>query len=330
MVRTYITLIMLVVLATAVVGCGKGKQLQLDVEQALAKHTEMNNYRFHGSADINLEQPEGGWSANPLTAGLINMMTNSKMSWEGVASVAPIRTELLLSLTPRSSSQAINIPMLIQDNKMYLHIPAINEPEQYYEINLDELSEMSGTNSPLSVDQLGNTGQLFSSISQEIVSSIDPKRFDDVSVKDSDLQSIIIQLNQKHVEDAIDIWFTAAPKILSHLKEAGYIQTQMLESWQQHMTQDDHRSWLERSNEFTLNQPISLLTRIDKDGYVRESHMTVDITKSDSQANAKTMSIDIVNRYDDINQNPAFTQPVPTNIKPFSDILKLMSTKKNP
>jgi hypothetical protein len=322
MVRTYITLIMLVVLAAAVVGCGDGKQLQLDVQQALAKHTEMNNYRFHGSTDINIEQPEVDGSSNPLTAGLINMMTNSKISWEGIASVAPIRMELLLSLTPHNSSQAINIPMLIQDNKMYFHIPAINEPEQYYEINLDERNEMSGTNNPLSVDQLGDAGQLFSSISQEIVSSIDPKRFDDVTDKDSDLQSIIITLDQKHIEDAIDIWFTAMPNILSQLNEAGYIQAQMHESWEKHLTQANHRSWMERSNEFTLNQPISLLTRIDKDGYVRESHLT--------QTNAKTWSVDIVNRYDDINQSPSFTQPIPTNIKPFSDILKLMSPKETP
>jgi hypothetical protein len=329
MIRSSITLIMLILLATAVVGCGDGKQLQLDVQNALAKHTEMNNYRFSGSADLTLERPEGNWSSNPLTAGILTMITNGQLSWEGVASVEPVRMELLLKLTPHSSSQAIDIPMLIQDNKMYLHIPAINEPEQYYEINLDELSEMSGTDNPLSVEQLGNAGQLFSSMFQEIVSSVNPNRFEEVTDKDEDLRSINITLNQKHVEEAIDIWFTAVPRIMQQLNEAGYIQPKTEQAWEHKLSQANHRDWIEHSDEITLNQPLTLLMKLDEEGYVRESHMKADITATIKKA-TKTWSVDVVNRYDDINQKPAFTQPIPTNVKPFSDILKFMSGKQNP
>ncbi|MEX1030538.1 MAG: hypothetical protein WDZ91_10935 [Paenibacillaceae bacterium] len=330
MVRSYITLIMLVLLATAAVGCGDGEQLQLDVQNALAKHTEMNNYRFSGSANLALERPDGDWSSNPLTAGILTMITNGQLSWEGIASVEPVRMELLLKLTPHSSSQAIDIPMLIKDNKMYLHIPAINEPEQYYEINLDQLSEMSSTDNPLSVKQLGNAGQLFSSIFQKIVSSVNPKRFEEITGKDADLRSINITLNQKHVEEAIDIWFTAVPEIMKQLNDAGYIQPKTEQAWEQKLSQANYRNWIERSDEITLNQPLTLLMKLDDEGYVRESHMKADITATDKKTTTKTWSVDVVNRYDDINQNPAFTQPIPTNVKPFSDILEFMSGKQNP
>lgn len=330
MIRSFFSLIILVLLATTVIGCGNGEQLQLDVQKALAKHTEMNNYRFSGSTDLTLEQPEGGWSSNPLTASLMSMITNGQLTWEGVASVEPVRMELLLKLTPHTSSQAINIPMLLQDNKMYLHIPAINEPEQYYVIDLDQLSELSGANNPLSTKQLGDAGKVFSSIFGDIIQVVNPKRFEEITKKDADMRSILITLKQKHVEEAIDIWFASLPKIMNQLNEAGYIKPTTLTTWEQKLSQGNHRNWIEHSDEITLNQPITLLIKLDKEGFVRESHMKANITTLVKNTTAKTWKVDVVNRYDDINQNPPFTQSLPTNVKPFSDILELMSGKQKP
>lgn len=330
MTRTYILLIILVLLVTSVVGCGNGKQLQLDVQNALAKHTEMNTYRFSGSADLSLERPAADWSSNPLTAGLLNMITNGQLTWEGVASVDPVRMELLLKLTPHGSNQPIDIPMLIQDNKMYLHIPAINEAEQYYEIDLDQLSELSGAGNPLSPEQLGGAGQLFSSIFHDIISTVNPKRFEEVTNTEAGLRLINITLQQKHVKEVIDIWFTALPGIINQLNAAGYIQPRTLEAWEQKLSQTNHHSWVERSDEITLNQPLSLLMKLDEEGFVRESQMKVDVTVTDEKKAAKTWSVDVVNRYDDINQNPPFTQPIPKNVKPFTDILEYMSGNQKP
>ncbi|MEX2414670.1 MAG: hypothetical protein WD424_00885 [Paenibacillaceae bacterium] len=330
MTRTYILLIMLVLLATAVVGCGDREQLQVDVLKALAKHTEMNTYRFSGSADLSLERPAADWSSNPLTAGMLTMITNGRLTWEGVASVEPVRMELLLKLTPHSSNQPIDIPMLIQDNKMYVHIPAINEAEQYYEIDLDQLSELSGADNPLSSEQLGGAGQLFSSIFHDIISAVNPKRFEEIKNTEAGLRLINITLKQKHIEEVIDIWFSALPGIINQLSVAGYIQPQTLEAWEQKLSQTNHHTWIERSDKITLNQPLTLLTKLDEEGFVRESHMKVDITAIGEDKAAKTWSVDVVNRYDDINQNPPFTQPVPKNIKPFTDILEYMSGNRNP
>jgi hypothetical protein len=330
MTRSYILLIMLVLLAAAAVGCGDREQLQLDVQKALAKHTEMNNYRFSGSADLSLERPAADWSSNPMTAGILKMITNGQLTWEGVASVEPVRMELLLKLSPHGSNQPIDIPMLIQDNKMYLHIPAINEAEQYYEIDLDQLSKLSGTDNPLSPEQLGGAGQLFSSIFHDIVSAVNPKRFIEIGNAKAGIRSINITLQQKHVEEAIDIWFTALPGIIQQLSEAGYIQPQALEAWEQKLTPTNHHSRIEHSDEITLNKPVTLLTKLDEEGFVRESHMKVDISAIGKNKAAKTWSVDVVNHYDDINQNPAFIQPIPTNIKPFTDILKYMSGNRNP
>lgn len=330
MTRSYMKLIILVLLAVAVVGCGDGEQLQLDVQKALAKHTEMNNYRFSGSADLSLERPTADRSKNPLTAGILSMITNGQLTWEGVASVEPVRMELLLKLTPNSSNQPIDIPMLIQDNKMYLHIPAINDAEQYYEIDLDQLSKLSGADNPLSSEQLAGAGQLFSSIFTDIISAVNPKRFEEIDNDDAGLRSINISLEQKHVKEAIDIWFTALPGIINQLSVAGYIQAQTLEDWEQKLSQTNHHSWVERSDEITLKQPLTLLTVIDEEGFVRESRMKVNITAAGEDEAVKTWSVDVVNRYDDINQNAPFTQPIPNNIKPFTDILEFMSGNRNP
>lgn len=328
--RTYTMLITLVILAISVAGCGNGEQLQLDVQKALAKHTEMNNYRFSGSADLSLESPTAGWSTNPLTAGLLTMITNGQLTWEGVASIEPARVELSLKLIPQGSQQPINIPMLIQDNKMYIHIPAINEEEQYYEIDMNQLSELSGTDNPLSTEQIGGVAQLSSSIFHDIISAVNPKRFEEISEPDADLRSINITLEQKQIEEAIDIWYSTFPSIIKQLSDAGYIQPHIQEAWEQKLSQTNQRNSIENSDQITLNQPLTLLMKLDDAGFVRESQMIVDITTTDETKDAKTWSIDVVNRYDDINQNPPFTQPIPTNIKPFSDILNKMSGNQNP
>jgi len=323
-------LILLTILATAVVGCGNGEELKLEVQQALANHTEMNTYRFSGSADLNLEDPTPDAGANPLTSGMKAMFTNGQLAWEGVASVEPVRMELALKLTPSNSNQPIEIPMLIQDNKMYLHIPAINEPEQYYEIDLVELSQLSKSENPLTSEQLGGAGQLFSSIFHDVVSAVEPKRFEDMKTDETDLKSIEITLEQKHIEEVIDIWFTALPGIINQLNVAGYIQPQTLEDWEQKLNQTNYESWIERKEDITLNQPLSLRMTIDEDGFMRESHMIVDMTVMGEDKTTKTWAVDVVNRYDDINQNPPFTQPIPKNVKPFTDILEFMLNNQNP
>ncbi len=327
MIRTYTMLITLVILAITVVGCGDGEQLQLDVQKALAKHTEMNNYRFSGSADLSLESPTAGWSTNPLTAGLLTMITNGQLTWEGVASIEPVRMELALKLTPQGSNQAIDIPMLIQDNKMYIHIPAINEEKQYYEIDLNQLSELSGADNPLSTEQISGVGQLSSSIFHDIISAINPKRFEEISESGADFRTISITLEQKQIEEAIDIWYSTLPGIITQLSEAGYIQPHIQERWEQNLSQTSHSNSIEDSNQLKLNHPLTLLMKLDEAGFVRETQMVVDITVTDE---AKTWSVDLVNRYDDINQNPPFTQPIPTNTKPFTDILDRMSANQNP
>src|SRR5690606_19593406 len=111
MIRSFVTLMTLAFLTLISVGCSGGEQLQLDVQNALAKQTEMNNYRFSGSANLNLEHASAGMNTNPLTTRLITMFTNGKLTWEGVASVEPVRMELSLNLTPHGSNQSIDIPM---------------------------------------------------------------------------------------------------------------------------------------------------------------------------------------------------------------------------
>jgi hypothetical protein len=330
MTRSYIIFALLIVLVTAVVGCSDGEQLQLDIQKALAKHTEMNTYRFSGSTDLSLERPEGDWSTNPMTARIASMITNGKLTWEGVASVNPVRMEMQLQIIPNGSTQPIEIPMLIQNNKMYVHIPAINQPEQYYEIDLEQLSEMSGAANSLSPQQLGNAGQLFSSLFHDIISAVNPKRFEDEASDETAMKSILITLKQKHVEEAIGIWFNALPEIINQLSSAGYIQQETLESWQQKLSADHYKSWIDRSDAITLNQPLILRMKIDDQGFIRESHIYVDITMTAEDQTLKTWSADIVNRYDDINQNPPFTRPIPDNVKPFTDILKLLTGNSNP
>lgn len=325
MIRLSILLAVMILLTTTLAACGDGEQLQSDVQQALAKHTEMRTYRFSGSADLNIERPAAEWNSNPLTADLINILMNGQLTWEGIASVDPVRLELLLKLKPEGSAEPFEVPLLIHDNKMYIHIPSVNSADQYYEIDLQELSDTTGQENALSPQQLGSAGQLFSTMFHDIVSAVNPKRFNEEDIsKDSGIRIISVTLNRKQVRELIDIWFDALPEIIDQLNLAGYLKPQTAESWKQKTDEQSRKYWLEQSDDIDFKHPLSLSMKIDEQGYLRETKMSMDITVTKDKL-MKHWKADVMNRYEDINQNPPFTRPVPDNVKPFSDILKLLS-----
>ena len=328
--RSFSALITLVILSLVIVGCEQGEQLQTDVQKALAKHAEMNNYRFSGSAELKVDlfDSTADHHMNPLTASLLILITNSKLTWEGVASVEPVKVELKLQLTPHSLQQTLDIPLLIQDNKMYLHIPAINENDEYYEIDLAALSEQADLAPSASPNiDVWNAAQLFSSSLSDLITTIEPKRFEDTTSKDAELQTISVTLMQKQVKEVIDSLFTALPTIVDPYSKAGLIQPETAEAWMQKWNEEQHNSWLERTDEITLNDPISLMFKLDEAGFARESQLKFNMTMASDSQGARTWSINMVNRYDEINQNPPFTMEAPTNTKSFADVMNFMSAK---
>lgn len=315
-------------LALLTAGCVDRGQLKADMIQAIERQAEMMNYRFSGSARMAVDPPEGGFSANPLTASLMSMLMKGDLEWEGVASVDPLQLEALLKLTPQGSGKTYEIPLLIKDNKMYIHIPTVNKDEQFFEIDFQALAEMSDNTDP-SPERLSGASELFAGITGEIVDRIEPKRFDEPSESDEDgMRVITAGLNQKQAKEAVSLWFDAMPAVIDRLASAGYLTPEQSDKWKQNFATDKRAQWEKQSDDLTLGKPLTVSTRIDEQGFVRETNLTADLSLETDNGGVKNIKADITNRYDDINADPPFTGTIPENVTPFTEILKMLSGRQ--
>jgi len=311
-------------------GCVDRQQIKTDVQQALALHTEMNNYRFSGSAKLDMDAPDAGWSSNPLTNALLTMVMKGEIHWQGVASIDPLRLEATLRLGANDSSASFEVPLLIKDNMMYIHIPALNKDNQYFEINLQSLGELADQpQSDKPQQQLQASGELFAAILSDIVAQIDPKRFAEVNTNDPASRILLTAtLNDKQKKEALTLWFKSMPSVVDRLIQAGFLSQDKANLLLQQASADHQKQIEQQMNNIIFNKPMTTSVEIGTGGFVRFMQLSADITLKQAQGGDKHWKADIANQYDDINMNPPFIMPIPEDVKPFTDVLNIMSETK--
>lgn len=320
--RTSILPVMLILLATALVaGCNDGARLKQDVKAALAKHTEIASYRFSGEAQLSLPPPGPEQNANPLAGALIAMFNGGRLAWEGTAAADPARLELVLRLTPEGREQTYEIPVLLQDSKMYVHIPAINEPDEYYMIDLEALAATSGGEPSPAPDQLSSAGQLFSTILFDVISTFEPKRFQEADGPPGE-RKIVIAIGPNRFAEAVRAWYAAAPSIVEQLELAGYISPAKAGEWRRKLGDEGRQQ--ANLKRYRLDEPFVLALNIDEAGFLRETRLVLALSPADKADDAPQWSADVTARYDEINENPPFVMPIPDNIIPITDVLNLL------
>lgn len=303
-------------------------QLKQDFTAALAKHTDMQTYSFSGSAQIGIHPSDLEIPSNSLSSDLIQLLMNSTITWEGVAAVSPLQLEATLHLAASGASAPYEIPLLIKDNMMYIHIPMLNSENQYMEIDFVKLNEITGK-SNTTMEQIGLAGQLFTGIADTIVRSIDPKYFSERELEQQPgNRELTATIKADKTEAAVKLWLDSVPLIMDQLVNAGYISGAASSTWAPSASDDPQKRMEVYKNEIELHKPIIISTIIDDQGFMRELKLSVDMTrtKTDGQA-ASQWKIDILSKYDDINTAPAFTRDIPEDVLPFTELLKVMTTQ---
>jgi hypothetical protein len=320
MVKKYATLALAVTLLVPVMtGCTDHKQIKDTFQQSLNKQAEMKNYKFAGSADIKLGAPLGS-SGNPLTAGLLGMLKESKIEWNGTSSAESVQFEADLKITPKGAAAAISLPVLIKDNKLYLNLPAINKPDEYYVIDMTQLSTTS--KSPLSPDNLKNVSQMSTALSTLITGSVDAKWFEEAKdpVKLSDgtaAKSISLEITKKNEQELGGILNAKLPEAIDVLKTNGLLSPDQADKLK-----------ASKTPVIQLRAPSKLTVAIDDQGFIRDEQIDLSFGLTAPDGSVSDNQISLHETFDQINKNPAFQKDLPKQTKPFDDILKMLNKNK--
>jgi hypothetical protein len=296
-------------------GCSEEKSVSKErMEQAFVKQSEMKAYSFTGSADLNIKLPSQGQSKNPLTSVVTGLFTQGKLEWSGAASYEPVRLEADLKSTPKDSTSALELPVILKDNKLFLHIPILNKEGEFYSMDMAELSGLSGQGNPFNPDSLKNITKTMADALRLVIADVDPKWFKETessSLKDGSKISVhrldITDKNRQEVETAVK---GKIPELAELMKNAGIMNSEQAEAFKK------------SGSSFTLQAPGSISVKIDE-AVMTILEQSLDLTYGSGDA-SNTSSIKLQQAYSDINGTPVFKKEIPSNARPLGDILKLL------
>lgn len=311
-------------LAALLTGCKEELHYKLDAQTSIAKQIEMKNYAFAGNADIdlgNLIPPAK--DGNAITANLLGILQNSSIEFKGVANTAPVQLEVDLKAKPVALAGAsFDLPIILKDNKLYMNIPLLSQKDEFFAIDLTKLGSTENFKNALTPDSLKNISQISSTISKLIMDDMQEDWFkktkDELVLQDgSKASTLTINVDEKNKAAISTVFQAKLPVIISTLQTSGIITAEQAAK----INQNNYSS-------VQIEMPSSIALTIDQSGFIRDQSIKLAFSIKDAAGAAATHHLNLKQTYDQINKNPAFTKEIPSKIKPFEDILKLLAPKK--
>ncbi|PZE22668.1 hypothetical protein [Paenibacillus xerothermodurans] len=291
-------------------GCTDHDQAKQDLLQAVAKQEEVKSYKFSGSLELNADTSLLG-QASPMTTALFAMIKESKIDYSGVSSLEASRMESDLKVTPKGAD-SVDMPVLIKDNKLFFHMPALNQQDEYMVLPVQFAGD-AASDSPGGAERLKNTGRLTAAFNQQLLSGIDAKWLqpskDPVTLSDGTTgKRITVEINSRNEQAFAEHWQKTVPGFIELLKTHGLASDAALAAWQSALQQIQFKA------------PTTIDLTIDSQGYVREQKWNLHFT---SGASTNKNQLVWTQSLAEINQAPAFTRDTPEKQKSIDELLKL-------
>lgn len=310
----YAAAAILAVLFTA--GCSEEPDKSKEaMEAAFAKQAEINTYSFAGSAALNIRLPAAKENGNPLT-GLFGLFTQGKLEWEGAASYEPVRLEADLKSVPDDSGTPLELPIILKDNKLYLHIPVLSTQEDYFSVDMSRLSQLSGNPNPFTEEDLKNTTLIITEALRLALTGIDAKWFKEESaltLEDGAKAAVyrldITEKNRAELEAAIK---TTLPDWAGLLANSGLLSQEQADALQK------------QGGSLTVQAPGHISAAVDEAGFIRRHSLDIAYEYMDADGQASSGSIAFEHSVNDINGTPVFRKQPPANPRSLDDILQLL------
>jgi len=148
-------LLVIAMFALLLTGCTDQRTAKEVLQEAYKKQLELNSYSFSGSVKFRANVEGEGLANDPdaaQTQAFLDALQKSELTFKGTTQVDPMQTEVILDakINFQGMSMNFNMPLIMNQDKMWVKLPAINFiPElaqfqgKYLEIDYQELSEMS-------------------------------------------------------------------------------------------------------------------------------------------------------------------------------------------
>ncbi|MFC5700656.1 hypothetical protein ACFPVX_05115 [Cohnella faecalis] len=334
--------LMALLLMTAVVlsGCTSSKTPKEALEASFAKSSDIKSYSFKGTLKVNeLNLPDQAVDEENSfgTSMGIKLLKNADLSWTGVYQAEPMMSEVNLSLMLKGDMPiTINIPVVMNDKKIWVKIPSIpifplpdTITNKFLELDLEQLAKESGQPIP-KVDQnttkkLGNDvlGIVFNNVEEkDYLSSIKPKEAG--LPEDAGLdQAIQLHVTKEQLEPFIKTAVEKiAPEIIDLLsknqayKDAFQLKQEDLDKYKKELSEaqsGDLSKKLEEMKKTLKALDLKANIGIDGDDYPVYTDFAL---KAGIEQGGKSGNIDLkaVSQMSDINKEVKFTIGVPKDI----------------
>lgn len=284
-------------------GCTDRQQLKDNWQQAAAKQEQALSYTFSGELELQLDASMFE-AAPPLTAGLLSAFKESSIAYSGKASLHdPVQLEADVKLTPKGAGSGLELPLLLKDNKLYMHMPAVNKADEYLMLPM-------GANA----GRLKNTNRMSASISGKMLQSLHADWLES-SGKDEPLaggdtaKHISLNVTDKNKEQTAAYLAGLLPALTDEWLTSGLI------------SEGQAKAWKEASRSLHVLAPSSLETWIDGKGFIRQQKAQLRFTVKEG---GPVSIIQWTHRTDAINEPQTFVKEVPKQVKNAEDLFRLL------
>jgi len=307
----------LLALSIAAAGCNDSPKWKNDVTAALTKQAEVKQYAFTGEADLNVGLPAPAADSNAATAVLVSMFSTGKIAWSGLSSTDPLRMEAEYKLTPGGSSASFTLPVIFKDNLIYMSIPLLNKPGEYFSFNLAGSGGAAESQAASDAGSLKNVNQAMSDSVKQLVGDFDPKWFKKdkktAQLKDGGEATVIrVPVTEKNKDAVTEKLQAKLPAVLDGWKASGILTAAQAGGLKAGVA----GSWRVTGGELAFT--------LDQAGFVRQETVNIDY-RTAAEADRH---VHYTQSYDGINQPPAFKKDTPKSVRPFAEVLQLLQTQK--
>ncbi|OGX61640.1 MAG: hypothetical protein A2189_09955 [Paenibacillus sp. RIFOXYA1_FULL_44_5] len=301
---TIFAVLIMLIAAFSTTGCGQRISIKQNMEKALEKQETAQTYHFTGKANISIQPVNASGANSPLTETLLQMLSTHTLTWAGAYSKPDNHMEVQLHLPAgNGSSTPIDIPLLMKDNNMYIHLPVLNEKDEYMIIPL---------NNQNTSNSLVNSGQLLMQTMNALLESVDENNFSQQKTE-SDETNYKLTISEKQQQKIAADWSKALPGIIEKYVQAGLLQKDFAQK---------------NSNlKINLTKPGSLQIIVDPEGWILEESMDIQGELLTGEKKAADFNINYQTNFDKLNQQPEFELAIPTKTKPLTEIMKFIKER---
>ncbi|TLS50378.1 hypothetical protein FE782_20335 [Paenibacillus antri] len=308
----------------------EGEAWKARIADAYERNASLDNYRFEGSIAF---PTKGEPTAAAGPAALLPMLGEG-LSWSGILYRDPLRLEADVRFEGTAGGDgaaAQSVPLLAQDGLLYVSIPPVNAPDEYFAIDLAEAEAGTG---PLPIRPLLDAAAAFDDLAYAIVDRVDPQwiRTPDVAL-DGDGGAAESDPAEEPRRFVVEVTEENAEHVAAAFRE-GYA------VWAERLPPELGADRLSIAGDasFSLAPGGSIAISLDENGYVVDQAVELDVVRgaeassedgsaTDASSSAENASSDrfaYAVRLTEPNGSPELTKTVPPNVIPFKDVLAFL------